>query len=310
VTRIPGDLDRPDQFLFGLSARQLALLAPAFVVLAVVAWLGAGRVPLAALLAFEAIGIGVAISATLVRQDGMTPEALGRALVGYLRRPRRLVWSQGEVEAPPKRLRLRRVARRQRVGGSGTAKAVGKVGRFVEPWRGFAGRDVDLGESGRVRVLAVASLDLQLRSTRETAALTGGYGRLLNGLDESLCVLVRAEPIDLEARAALVEQAGGTSDSISLGVYAADHAQFLRSMSGGLRRQVYLVVKGRDAHALDARCEEILTLLLPMGLAARELDGAELVGLLARATGQPVPDPGQARPGEAVRAGGRHAQAP
>ncbi|HWD08318.1 MAG TPA: PrgI family protein [Actinomycetota bacterium] len=290
MTRIPGDLDRPDEFLFGLTARQLALLAPAFVVLALLGWLGAGRVPLPVLLAFEAVGFGMAISVTLVHQDGLTPEALGKALLSYLRRPKQLAWMPEEPVDPPKRLRLGRKG--------------GVPARFVEPWRGFSGRDLDLGDDGWVRVLAVSSLDLQLRSSRETAALTGGFGRLLNGLDESLCVLVRAEPIDLEARAEAVENTAREVDHGGLGTYAADHANFLRSMSGGLRRQVYLVVKGRDPHALDARCEEVLTLLLPMGLAARELDGPEAVALLARATGQPVPDPSQAGPGETVMSEG------
>jgi hypothetical protein len=159
VTRIPGDLDRPDQFLFGLTARQLALLAPAFLFLAGIGWLGAGRVPLVALLAVEAVGAGAAISLTLVRQDGMTPEALGKALASYLRKPRQLVWAPDGTSEAPKRFRL--------------GKRGGRTGRFVEPWKGFVGKDLDLGDAGRVRVLAVSSLDLQLRSSRETAALTG-----------------------------------------------------------------------------------------------------------------------------------------
>jgi hypothetical protein len=122
-------------------------------------------------------------------------------------------------------------------------------------------------------------------------------------------VLVRAEPVDLEAQAAGIERTADEVRTPSMAVYAADHAEYLRSMSGGLRRQVYLVVKGRDAHALDARCEEVLTLLLPMGLAARELEGAEAVGLLARSTGQQEPDPLQAGPSDVVTTstGGRHA---
>ena len=39
MTRIPGDLDRPDQFLFGLTARQLLIVAPAFAIIALIAWL-------------------------------------------------------------------------------------------------------------------------------------------------------------------------------------------------------------------------------------------------------------------------------
>ena len=286
MTRIPGDLDRPDAFLFGLTARQIALLAPFFALLAALGWLGAGRIPMVVLLPVLAVGSGVAISLTLVHQDGMSPEALGKALAGYLRRPKQLIWAPEGTGDPPRALHLRRHS--------------SKLGRFVEPWRGFEANDIDLGDCGRVRVLAVSSLDLQLRSARETAALTGAYGRLLNALDESLCILVRAEPVDLEERARAAESAGGQDAPPELAAYGADHARFLRAMSGGLRRQVYLVVKGRDAHDLDARCEEVLTLLVPLGLCARVLPGDECVGLLARSSGQPVPDPAQAGCGHTV----------
>jgi hypothetical protein len=294
MTRIPGDLDRPDEFLFGLTARQLVLLAPAFIVLAVVAWLGVGRVPVKVLVCVEAVGVGAAIALTVIRQDGMTADRLGKALASYLRRPRHLIWAPEGTGQIPKALRLGR-------------RAGPRVGRFVEPWHGFARRDIDLGDDGRVRVLAVSSLDLQLRSDRETGALTGAYGRLLNALDERLSILVRAELIDLEDRATALESCGGQPGGRELAAYRVDHAAFLRSMSGGLRRQVYLVVRGKDAHALDARCSELLTLLIPMGLAVRELEGSECVALLARATGQPVPLPGSAEPGQAVTSGGTHA---
>jgi hypothetical protein len=116
---------------------------------------------------------------------------------------------------------------------------------------------------------------------------------------------VRAEPVDLEEQAAALE-AGTAGTCPQLRSYAADHAQFLRSMSGGLRRQVYLVVKGKDAHALEARCQELVSLLVPLGLAVKALAAEQCVGLLARSTGQPVPDPGQAAPGGVVGSKGGH----
>jgi len=89
----------------------------------------------------------------------------------------------------------------------------------------------------------------------------------------------------------------------SQSAFGADHAAFLRSISGGLRRQVYIVVRGADGAQLDARCEEILTLLVPFGIRAARLGKEETVGLLARATGGGVPGSGQAAPGETVRGG-------
>jgi hypothetical protein len=80
---------------------------------------------------------------------------------------------------------------------------------------------VDAEDGGRrdpqgdacVRLLAVSSLDLQLRSDKETRVLTEGFGRLLNALDDSLCVIVRGEPIDLEEAALTAELAGASQDN-------------------------------------------------------------------------------------------------
>jgi len=290
LTRIPGDLDRPDQFLFGLTARQLMFIAPIFLVIALIGWALAQVLPLAALMPILAVLTGFAISTTLIKQDGMTPDRLAGAFIRYIRTPRKLVWAPEGTSAPPRRLRALRRGRHAHAG----------LGEFKEPWRGFRDGDVDLGDAC-VRLLAVSSLDLQLRSEKETRALTEGFGRLLNALDDSLCVIVRGEPIDLEAPARVAEQAGNEQDNGAVTAYGADHAEFLRSISGGLRRQVYIVVRGADGPQLDARCEEILTLLFPFGIRATRLDADEAVALLARATGSEVPEPRQARPGDAVR---------
>jgi hypothetical protein len=294
MTRIPGDLDRPDQFLFGLTARQLVIIAPAFGVIAVLAWLLSSvlRLPLEVVMPVLAVLSGLAISTTLIKQDGMSPDRLAGAFVQYMRAPRRLVWAPEGT--PPLPRRLRGLQRR--------AKPRGGLGQFEEPWKGFRDGDVDLGDAC-VRLLAVSSLDLQLRSEKETRVLTEGFGRLLNALDDSLCVIVRGEPIDLEQAAVSAEIAGASQDNGAFSTFGADHAAFLRSISGGLRRQVYIVVRGADGPQLDARYEEILTLLVPFGIRAALLGTAETVALLARATGSDVPGPGMATPGQPVTGG-------
>jgi hypothetical protein len=294
MTRIPGDLDRPDQFLFGLTARQLMIVAPAFAIIALLAWLMTTvlQLPLAVTMPILAILTGLAISTTLIKADGMSPDRLAGAFFQYIRAPRRLVWAPEGT--PPLPRRLRGLQRRN--------KARHSLGQFEEPWKGFRDGDVDLGDAC-VRLLAVSSLDLQLRSDKETRVLTEGFGRLLNALDDSLCVIVRGEPIDLEEAAVTAELAGASQDNGAISAFGADHAAFLRSISGGLRRQVYIVVRGADGAQLDARCEEILTLLVPFGIRATRLGKEETVGLLARATGGGVPGSGQAAPGETVRGG-------
>lgn len=292
MTRIPGDLDRPDRFLFGLTGRQLLVLAPAFGVIAITAWALAPVLPLPALMPILAVLTGLAISTTLIKQDGMSPDRLAGVFARYLRSPRKLVWAPEGTPAVPVRLRALRRRVRPRSG----------VGEFSEPWRGFREGDIELGD-GSVRLLAVSSLDLQLRSDKETRVLTEGFARLLNSLDAPLSVIVRGEPIDLEEAAAAAEAGGKAQGNAATEAYGADHAAFLRSMSGGLRRQVYIVVRGNDSDQLDARCEEILTLLVPFGIRASRVDGADTVSLLARATGGMEPKAGQASPGEPVRGG-------
>jgi hypothetical protein len=291
MTRIPGDLDRPDRFLLGLTARQLLLVAPAFAVIAILAWVLTPLVPIWTLMPVLAVLAGGAIAMTMIKQDGMSPDQLAGHVVRYLRSPRHLV--SAPEGTPPMPRRLRGLRPRMR------------LGHFREPWRGFRGGDIDLGDSC-VRLLAVSSLDLQLRSEKETRVLTEGFGRLLNALDDSLCVIVRGEPIDLEEAAEEAEHAGQGPDgaaNAAVHAYGADHAAFLRSMAGGLRRQVYIVVRGADGPQLDARCEEILTLLVPFGIRATRLDGRASVQLLARSTGGDVPETAQAAPGDPVRGG-------
>ena len=97
MTRIPGDLDRPDQFLFGLTARQLLIIAPAFAVIAVLGWLMTSvlRLPIAVIMPVLAVLSGLAISTTLIKQDGLSPDRLAGAFFQYMRAPRRLVWAPG-----------------------------------------------------------------------------------------------------------------------------------------------------------------------------------------------------------------------
>ena len=115
--------------------------------------------------------------------------------------------------------------------------------------------------------------------------------------------LVTFWPLGSSGTLVTAELAGASQDNGAISTFGADHAAFLRSISGGLRRQVYIVVRGADGAQLDARCEEILTLLVPFGIRASRLGKEETVGLLARATGGGVPGSGQAAPGETVRGG-------
>jgi hypothetical protein len=281
LNRVPADLDRADRFLLGLTIRQMAIAGPAIAALVFLAWFLATRIPPIETGVVMAVLLGAVVGVSQIHTDGMSPEVAARRLVSYLRAPRRLVVAPEGLPPVPKSLRRR---------GD-------KVGVFDPAWRGFAGGDIDLGNA-LARPLAVSSLDLQLRSDRETGAITAGFARLLNAADGTFCVVVRAEPVDISAHIARAEATDGNP---ALRSYALAHAAHLESMSGCLRRQPYVVVRGRDVAHLDARTASVLGLLRPFGIRATRLDDYAAVSLIARATGSPVPERRSALPGEKVR---------
>src|SRR5215213_9418724 len=99
--RVPGDIERPDRLAFGLTGRQLVILAVTGLLL-YAAWTAVATVvhPLV----FLACAIPVAAAAFLlavVRRDGISLDAWVLAGLRHRRSPHRLVPAEGPITPAP-----------------------------------------------------------------------------------------------------------------------------------------------------------------------------------------------------------------
>ncbi|MGH8995977.1 MAG: PrgI family protein [Acidimicrobiales bacterium] len=284
--RIPADVERPDKLLAGLTARQLAILGVAAVIL----WAGYAAtrhlVP-AALYGAFAIPVGaVAAVLALGRVEGIAADRWVSFAWRHHRSPRRLVPAPEGIPAPP-------------------AFAGVSPGPQPAPLRlpvaGVAGDGlVDLGANGLAVICRASAVTFSLRTPAEQEGLVAGFARWLNSLDQPAQVLVRAEPVDLSASIdALLEAAPGLAHP-GLEAAARDHAGFLSELATRrdlLHREVLVVLRqapGTDAAArLQRRAAEAATALGGAGVTLTVLDGPPAATCLAAALDPANP----ARPG-------------
>lgn len=274
--RVPADVERPDRILAGLTARQLAIVAVAAVVL----WGGyvATRrvVPVAA---FGAVAVPIAALATLLALGKVEGVSADRFLVAAWRQhraPRRLVPASGGVAPPP-------------------AALAGSVGPLPAPLRlGFASvcadGTLDLGADGRALVCRASPITFSLRTPTEQEALVAAFARYLNSLSQPVEIVVRAEPVDLAPAVEGLLQAAPGLPHPALEAAAREHASFLCELGATralLRREVLVVLReaGRatDAEHLSRLAAEASASLGAAGVSLSVLDQAAAADALRRA---------------------------
>jgi hypothetical protein len=234
--RIPADIDRDDQILGPLTARQTAILAAAALAL----WLGylATRTLLAPLayLALVAPVAAVTVAVALGRRDGMP---LDRFLLAGLRHraaPRRRVLApEGVPELPG-------------VIPAGWARAAGPGPAPLElPCRAVTGTGaIDLGPDGWAGVAVCGTVSFGLLTPAEQQALTGAFGRWLNSLTGPVQLLVQAHRLDVNPLVSTLSATAGALPHPALEQAALAHAAFLADLAAGrdlLSRRVLLVVR-------------------------------------------------------------------
>jgi hypothetical protein len=295
-TGVPADVDAPDRIAWGLTARQLAILA-------VAGTTGYGLhqalAPLVPPLVLAAVALpiaGLVVAVVLGRRDGLGLDAWLLAAARFRRTPRHqtptpavaatvtggLAQVAGTMPPVPAPLRL-------------PAEAITQEGALVLPGRRQAA------------VVAAGTVNLGLRTSSEQAALIAGFGRWLNSLSSPAQIVVSTHPVDLHAHAATVAVQAQLLPNPALAAAAADHARYLAELADSrdpLRRQVLIVTHtepGQPAAAAARRGADTARALTGLGVQARQLDGPAVVAALTAAVDPYTPPaPGRRATPDAV----------
>jgi hypothetical protein len=310
-TPIPADIERPDKILAGLTARQVAILTTA----AVIIWAGfeaTRRLVALPVFAVMAAPLAVAAAALVIGQrDGLSLDRLLIAAWRQARSPRRLVTAPSGIPAPPA-WASPHMARQQ----GGPPAPLDPLYRAVT-----AEGVIGLGDGGCAVAAAVSTVNLALRTPAEQDALTAAFGRWLNSLTGPAQILIRAGRADLSGAVAALEDTAPALPDPTLEDAALDHAAFLAELAASrelLTRQVLLVTReprptgpaaarsGAGGARVAQRAAEAARLLAAADLTVSVLDGGQVTALLTAASdpgadihasrlaipGQPVTSPG------------------
>ncbi len=295
--RMAADVDAPDKILYGLTFRQLAILAIAAVIF-YAGWRTLHTiVPVPGLLG--AGGILGALAAGLVvgRRDGLPLDVWLRHAVAHSRAPKALSTADTTtthpdwVQAPKARVALPAPLKLP-------ATAIDDDGQIT-----LAG--------ARAAMVAATSVNLALRTADEQAALVDTFGRWLNSLSSPTQILVSAQPVDLASHATALAAHAGTQPHPALETACADHAAFLEDLAkrrDPLRRQVLIVTRTAPGeageHAARRRADDTARALSGLGVNVRALDGAAATAALAAAADpySPLRPGGRAAPDAVITA--------
>lgn len=274
--RIPADVERPDRILAGLTARQLAILGVAALILwggyaatrhlIPVAAYGAAALPLAVIAALLALG----------RLEGVAADRWVGFAWHHHRSPRRLVPAPEWIPPPPAVL------------DAATPPAPDVLRLPVAGVDG--GGIIDLGVDGLAVICRASAVTFSLRTPAEQEALVASFARWLNSLELPAQLLVRAEPVDLTGSIDALLDAAPALPHLALEAAARDHAAFLADLAARrdlLRREVLVVLRqggGADAASrLHRRAEAAVAALAAAGVTLTTLDGPSTAACLARA---------------------------
>ncbi|MFG1952443.1 PrgI family protein [Micromonospora sp. NPDC048830] len=274
--RVPADVDAPDKVLYGLTFRQLAILAAA-----ALAFWGAWRalhqlVPVPVLVGAAVLFGGCVFGVAVGRRDGLPLDVWLLAAIRHSQAPRALSTTDTTsrvpdwVQAPKSRVMVPAPLKLP-------ADAIDDGG------------EIRLG-GGRAAMVAASNVNLALRTTDEQAALIDTYGRWLNSLSTPTQIVVSAQPVDLHSAARTLSRAVDQLPHPALADAAADHARFLDDLAtrrDPLRRQVLIVTCGNAGesgeHAARRRADDTVRALSGLGVTTRALDGAAVTAAIAAA---------------------------
>jgi hypothetical protein len=276
--RIPADIEAPDRILWGLTTRQVAIVAGAAAV-AYLLWQAVGsRLPLP-VFAVAAIPIlGLAAALAMGRRDGLPLDVWLWAAVAFRRGPHRQVPAVDGMDDPP-------------TWATTIDTTAGPRPQVLRLPADAVGDDgvVSLGDGSAVVLVAATTVNIGLRTGAEQAAMVAGYGRWLNSLTGPVQVVVSAQRVDLTGHAQRVADAAQSLPDAALADAALDYAEFLADVAqrrDPLWRTVTIACRATGAHAAAEamrRGEHTATALAALGSQTRVLDGPTALAVLTAA---------------------------
>jgi len=277
--RMPADVDAPDKVAYGLTFRQLAILAVAAVGFCF-AWQALHLlVPVPVLVGAAVVFGGLVFGIAVGRRDGLPLDVWLLHGIRFGRAPRALSsGGAGSTRPAPEWVEVPKAARVALPAPLVLpASAIGDDGEITLP-------------GARAAVVAATTTNLALRTPAEQTALVEAFGRWLNSLNAPTQIVVSAQPVDLHRHAAALAEAARTMPDPALEGACADHAAFLADLAerrDPLRRQVLIVTRTppgeRVEHAARRRAEDTTRALSGLGVTGRVLDGAAVTAALAAA---------------------------
>jgi hypothetical protein len=283
---VPADIDTADRIAWGLSFRQLTILAAGAAPL----WLAytrfASRLPPVVWAGLAIVVAAVTIVVALGRRDGLPLDVWVRHGLALHAGPRLMT-----PGAPTP--------------GHGLLATNPTRPIAPAPLRGEATAitaDGTMTVDGAARVvIACGTTSVALRTGTEQAGLLEGFGQWLNALGGGVQIVVSAARHDLTPHATAVLDAADRLPHPALRAAATDHAAFLLDLDATrepLHRQVLTVVPG--GHAVEATTRALTAL----GITTTALDGPSVAAALAAAIdpyAPPTPGP-RAVPGAPITA--------
>lgn len=258
---VPADIDIADRVLFGLTVRQLLMLAPAGLAAALI-WQSLGPVlPMQVVLVMVCLPVALCTGLAIGRIDGVGVDRLIAAAVTMTRRP--LAAGRGTATG----LQMTRV---------GTS--IPNTGVLTGPVRSVAEDGIiDLGANGSARAIDVGHVNFDLLGGTEQTGLVAALARLCHGIEARLQITVATRPVDLSGYLDELTEHARTVPNAALAVSARAHAVWLDDLvrvQGLLDRQITIVVTARNAEAVEQGTVAVLDFAAAIGTAAAVLDRA------------------------------------
>ncbi|WP_306369687.1 PrgI family protein [Nocardiopsis sp. CC223A] len=291
--RIPADIDRPEPLVFGLTARQCLLLAPALAGAWAAYLLLRDHLPWWALVAILVPVLGVVIALALGEKGGQGLEKVAAQAARWAALPKHLVPApSGQIPALPRWApRLRRPPRLAPLRLPASAITPEGV--------------IDLGGRCAV-VIACTTIPAQLSSTHERGQILAAFAGALDALTDPVQILVQRRTADLGPLAEMIRSHAEHLPHPALTDAAHGHADFLHEMAAThelSHQQVLVVVTAtgsarRSGAALVRTARDTAGRLCAIGVRTQVLDGQAAEQALRASMHSPeapltyAPDPG------------------